>query len=98
VETVPAIYLIFWGPIGRMASPRPDANGSEYYEPATAELCDSFLSNLGGYVLGRHSGRVLRQRAGGTTSWPRWWGNFVTIHASNSGCMVRSDARAERTS
>ena len=64
VETVPATYLIFWGPDWANGFTTTDANGVAYTSQVLQSYVTSFLSSLGGTSC-RHSGRVLQQRTGG---------------------------------
>jgi len=85
VEPVPAIYLIFWGPIWTNGFTTTDRQRSEYTSQQLQSYVTSFLKQSRRYVLGRHSDEYCDNVPVGRPAVPRCGGgNFVTIHASNS--------------
>ena len=48
VETVPAVYLIFWGPQWSTGFTTTDINGATYTSQQLQKYVSSFLSNMGG--------------------------------------------------
>ncbi|HKC17048.1 MAG TPA: hypothetical protein VKC11_10110, partial [Steroidobacteraceae bacterium] len=68
VETVPATYLIFWGPDWANGFTTPDANGSTYTSQQLQSYVTSFLGNLGGTSWAAIQDEYCNNVPAGTTS------------------------------
>src|SRR5258705_10371814 len=68
VETVPAIYLIFWGPDWANGFTTTDANGGAYTSQQLQNYVTSFLSNLGGTSWAAIQTEYCSNVPAGTTS------------------------------
>src|SRR6266478_2650520 len=79
VETVPATYLIFWGPDWANGFTTSDANGSVYTSQQLQNYVTSFLSNLGGTSWAAIQDEYCNNVPVGTTSCAAvGGGNYVT--------------------
>src|SRR5258708_5398999 len=79
VETVPAIYLIFWGPDWANGFTTTDANGGAYTSQVLQSYVTSFLSNLGGTSWAAIQNEYCNNVPVGTTSCAAvGGGNYVT--------------------
>jgi hypothetical protein len=68
VETVPATYLIFWGPDWANGFVTADANGVTYTSQQLQQYVISFLTNLGGTSWAAIQSEYCRGVPAGTTS------------------------------
>ncbi len=79
VETVPATYLIFWGPDWANGFTTSDANGSVYTSQQLQNYVTSFLGNLGGTSWAAIQDEYCNNVPVGTTSCAAvGGGNYVT--------------------
>src|SRR6202008_4892400 len=79
VETVPATYLIFWGPDWANGFTTADAHGVVYTSQQLQTYVTSFLSNLGGTSWAAIQTEYCNNVPAGTTSWAAvGGGNYVT--------------------
>lgn len=68
VETVPATYLIFWGPDWANGFTTADANGSVYTSQQLQSYVQSFLTNLAGTSWAAIQNEYCKDVPAGTTS------------------------------
>ena len=68
VETVPATYLIFWGPDWANGFTTTDANGRQYTSQQLQNYITSFLTNLGGTSWAAIQMEYCNVAPAGTTS------------------------------
>jgi hypothetical protein len=68
VETVPATYLIFWGPDWQNGFTTTDLNGAVYTSQQLQTYITSFLTNLGGTSWAAINDEYCNNVAAGTTS------------------------------
>ena len=79
VETVPATYLIFWGPDWQNGFTTTDLNGVAYSSQQLQAYVTSFLTNLGGTSWAAINDEYCNNVAAGTTSCAAaGGGNYVT--------------------
>ena len=79
VETVPATYLIFWGPDWANGFTTADAHGAIYTSQQLQTYVTSFLSNLGGTSWAAIQNEHCNNVPAGTTSCAAvGGGNYVT--------------------
>jgi serine protease len=79
VETVPATYLIFWGPDWANGFTTTDASGAVYTSQQLQTYVTSFLSNLGGTSWAAIQTEYCNNVPAGTTSCAAvGGGNYVT--------------------
>ena len=79
VETVPATYLIFWGPDWQNGFTTADLNGAVYTSQQLQTYVTSFLTNLGGTSWDAVNDEYCNNVAAGTTSCAAvGGGNYVT--------------------
>ena len=79
VETVPATYLIFWGPDWANGFTTTDAHGTAYTSQQLQTYVTSFLSNLGGTSWAAIQNEYCNNVPAGTTSCAAvGGGNYVT--------------------
>jgi hypothetical protein len=79
VETVPATYLIFWGPDWANGFTTTDANGSVYTSQQLQTYVTSFLTNLAGTSWAAIQNEYCNNVPAGTTSCAAvGGGNYVT--------------------
>jgi len=79
VETVPAVYLVFWGPDWANGFTTADANGSVYTSQQLQTYVTSFLTNMGGTSWDAIQDEYCNNVPAGTTSCAAvGGGNYVT--------------------